>query len=197
MSRLAACICLVLLTVITTIVANPIGEWPDMVECCHLQRCADTATYKLAHQITVNKYCRDSDSHRLALESRDCMPGKWVLEYRTVHVGRFVAPRSPDLSTCDFYLWGYLKGKVYETNPHTLDELKENIRSAIEAIDVIVLRQVYLNMITRAQNVLILTVRISNTFCKSVHLVYNIKLSLQEFFFVLILYPSFIHAVRF
>jgi hypothetical protein len=55
-------------------------------------------------------------------------------------------PRSPDLSTCDIYLWGYLKGKVYETNPHALDELKENIRSAIEAVDVIVLCQVYLNI---------------------------------------------------
>jgi hypothetical protein len=60
-------------------------------------------------------------------------------------------PRSPDLSTCDLYLWEYWKGKVYETSPDTLDELKENIRSAIDAIDVIVLRQVYLNMITRAQ----------------------------------------------
>jgi hypothetical protein len=60
-------------------------------------------------------------------------------------------PRSPDLSTCDFYLWEYWKGKVYGTNPHTLDELQENIRSAIETIGVIVLRQVYLNMIARAQ----------------------------------------------
>jgi hypothetical protein len=62
-------------------------------------------------------------------------------EERTVSKGLW-PPRSPDLSTCDFYLWGYMKGKVYETNPHTLDELK-NIRSAIEAIDVSVLYQVF------------------------------------------------------
>jgi hypothetical protein len=48
-------------------------------------------------------------------------------------------PRSPDLSTCNFYLWGYLKGEVYETNPHTLDELKENIRNTIEVTDVVIL----------------------------------------------------------
>jgi hypothetical protein len=48
---------------------------------------------------------------------------------------------------------------------------------------VIVLRQVCLNMITRAQKVLILKVRISNTFCKSVRLVYEIKVSLQEMFY--------------
>jgi len=28
-------------------------------------------------------------------------------------------PSSPDLSKCDLYLWGYLKGKVCESNPHT------------------------------------------------------------------------------
>ncbi|GBP23624.1 hypothetical protein EVAR_80241_1 [Eumeta japonica] len=36
-------------------------------------------------------------------------------------------PRSPDLSPMDFFLWGYLKTKVYETNPPSFDELKENI----------------------------------------------------------------------
>ena len=28
---------------------------------------------------------------------------------------------------CDFYLWGTLKNNVYRNNPHTVDELKENI----------------------------------------------------------------------
>jgi hypothetical protein len=30
----------------------------------------------------------------------------------------------PDLTPCDFYLWGNLKDKVYRTNPHTKEELK-------------------------------------------------------------------------
>jgi hypothetical protein len=30
-------------------------------------------------------------------------------------------PRSPDLSVCDFYLWGKLKQNVYRNNPPTLD----------------------------------------------------------------------------
>jgi hypothetical protein len=25
------------------------------------------------------------------------------------------------LSSCDYYLWGYLKGKVYENNPRTIN----------------------------------------------------------------------------
>jgi hypothetical protein len=68
--------------------------------------------------------------------------------------------------------------------------MKENIRSAIETIDVIVLRQVYLNMIKHEhKSVLILRVRISSTFCKSVHLVYKIKVSLQDIFFIFCFNP--------
>lgn len=42
--------------------------------------------------------------------------------------------RSPDLSPCDFFLWGYLKSKVYEHRPRTLDQLKTAIRSETAAI---------------------------------------------------------------
>ncbi|XP_018338846.1 PREDICTED: uncharacterized protein LOC108746522 [Trachymyrmex septentrionalis] len=43
-------------------------------------------------------------------------------------------PRSPDLTAPDFFLWGYLKSKVYVNKPRTLDELKTNIRQEIAAI---------------------------------------------------------------
>ena len=35
--------------------------------------------------------------------------------------------RSPDLAPCDFFLWGYIKEKVYINRPKTIDELKEKI----------------------------------------------------------------------
>ena len=41
------------------------------------------------------------------------------------------AAHSPDLNPPDFYLWGYLKDKVYENNPQTLPELKRAITTAI------------------------------------------------------------------
>lgn len=44
-------------------------------------------------------------------------------------------PYSPDLNPCDFWLWGYLKDKVFKTNPETLDELKRTIISVVNAID--------------------------------------------------------------
>jgi hypothetical protein len=77
-------------------------------------------------------------THETFTEERSASKGLW-------------RPSSPDLSSCDFYLWGYLKGKVYENNPKTIDELKENIRRSIEAIYINVLRKVSLNVISRAK----------------------------------------------
>ena len=37
-------------------------------------------------------------------------------------------PRSPDLTPCDFALWGTMKDKVYHTRPRNLQDLKERIR---------------------------------------------------------------------
>jgi len=45
-------------------------------------------------------------------------------------------PRSTDLSTCDFFfLWWYLKSRVYAHKPRTLNDLKEAIRQEIRPID--------------------------------------------------------------
>lgn len=52
------------------------------------------------------------------------------------------APRSPDLTAPDFFLWGYLKSKVYVTRPHTLQQLKTNIAAEISAIPGEMLRKV-------------------------------------------------------
>jgi hypothetical protein len=40
-------------------------------------------------------------------------------------------PRSPDLTYHDFFLWGYLKERVYRGNPRTVEALKDNIRPNI------------------------------------------------------------------
>jgi hypothetical protein len=42
--------------------------------------------------------------------------------------------RSPDLSACDYILWGYLKAKVYTIKPGTIDDLMIEIRKPISAI---------------------------------------------------------------
>ena len=42
--------------------------------------------------------------------------------------------RSPDLNPCDFFLWGYLKSKVYSNRPQSIEELKDAIRQEIASI---------------------------------------------------------------
>jgi hypothetical protein len=41
--------------------------------------------------------------------------------------------RFPDFNTCNFFLWGYLKSKVYEKKPRTMVDLKQNIRDEVAA----------------------------------------------------------------
>lgn len=43
-------------------------------------------------------------------------------------------PRSPDLNPCDYFLWGYLKQRVYYPKPTTIEELKQNIIREIKSI---------------------------------------------------------------
>jgi len=44
------------------------------------------------------------------------------------------SPHSLDLNPPDFYLWGYLKDRVYVNNPQTIPDLKAAITAAIRAI---------------------------------------------------------------
>jgi len=44
----------------------------------------------------------------------------------------FWPPYSPDLTPCDFFVWGYVKDKVYaEGTPENLKDLRKKIRGAL------------------------------------------------------------------
>jgi len=43
-------------------------------------------------------------------------------------------PHSPDLSACDFFLWSYLKSKVYVRKPCTVNDLKVSIHEEIATV---------------------------------------------------------------
>jgi len=44
-------------------------------------------------------------------------------------------PRSPDVNSCDFFLWCYVKNQVYvPLFPASIPELKVRIRTVIETI---------------------------------------------------------------
>jgi len=56
-------------------------------------------------------------------------------------------PRSPDLTSPDFFLWSYLKDTVYRRNPRDLKQLKINITRAIEEVNEATRRKVARNMV--------------------------------------------------
>lgn len=68
----------------------------------------------------------------------NCFPGRWI--------GRrgFIEwpARSPDLTPLDFFLWGYIKSKVYVNRPQNLQDLKDRIRHEMSLITPQVIRNV-------------------------------------------------------
>lgn len=60
--------------------------------------------------------------------------------------------RSPDLTAPDFFLWGFLKSKVYVNKPQTIQHLKDNIRHEIEEIQPEMLKDVMKNALKRAES---------------------------------------------
>lgn len=61
---------------------------------------------------------------------RQAFPGRVISRFGDVSW----PPRSPDLSIPDFFLWGFLKSRVYIDKPRTLQELKNKIRREIREI---------------------------------------------------------------
>lgn len=59
--------------------------------------------------------------------------------------------RSPDLTPCDYYLWGYLKSKVYRTRVNNAEELRERIINAAATIPPDMIRHATHGVIRRAR----------------------------------------------
>jgi hypothetical protein len=57
----------------------------------------------------------------------------------------------PDLTVCDFFLWGYLKARVYMNKPRTIQELKAAIHNEITSIPGDVLERAMRNVKDRLQ----------------------------------------------
>ncbi|KFM71512.1 hypothetical protein X975_09484, partial [Stegodyphus mimosarum] len=61
--------------------------------------------------------------------------------------------RSPDLTPCDFWLWGYLKSKVYQGVDQDLATLKDNISRTVREIPADMLLSAVVNTVHRMQYV--------------------------------------------
>ncbi|KAF2368177.1 Protein of unknown function DUF4817 [Trinorchestia longiramus] len=62
-------------------------------------------------------------------------------------------PRSPDLTSCDFFLWGHLESKVYSSPLRNTDELKQKIENEANLLqgDDALVRRVMVGMRRRMQ----------------------------------------------
>ena len=62
---------------------------------------------------------------------------------------------SPDLNPAYFFLWGYLKERVYlDPVPKTIEQLKNNIRREAKKLKIDMVKRAIDNMIPRVQNLL-------------------------------------------
>jgi hypothetical protein len=53
-------------------------------------------------------------------------------------------PRSPNLTSCDFFLWGYITDRVFVLPlPLSLNELKQRVTTAVASVDKDKLRSVW------------------------------------------------------
>ena len=66
----------------------------------------------------------------------ETLPNRWIGRQGADDLALFSwPPRSPDLTPCDFFLWGLIKDTVYVPPlPQNLDELKNRIRTAITSV---------------------------------------------------------------
>ncbi|GBN40147.1 hypothetical protein AVEN_89911-1, partial [Araneus ventricosus] len=60
-------------------------------------------------------------------------------------------PCSPDLNPLDFFLWGYIKERVYATSPPTLQELRNRITDACARVSPTMLYKVQREVQSRVQ----------------------------------------------
>jgi len=62
--------------------------------------------------------------------------------------------RSPDLSAYDYFLWGYLKSRIFISKPRTIAEQKQNAKEEIAAIPEQMTRRVMGNLGVRLKQCL-------------------------------------------
>ena len=62
------------------------------------------------------------------------MPGKWIGRGSPTDKNIAWPARSPDLTLMDYFVWGFVKSKVYVQNYENLEYLKNSIRAAFREI---------------------------------------------------------------
>jgi hypothetical protein len=79
----------------------------------------------------------------------------WNVQHHVTYVRSFSdiawLARSPDLTVPDFFLWGFLKDRVFWRRIMTIPELKPAFVDEVAAIDEVLWMRMYSNFHTRLQ----------------------------------------------
>ncbi|KFM73374.1 hypothetical protein X975_20478, partial [Stegodyphus mimosarum] len=98
----------------------------------------------------------ESDFHARWSPSTRCCTGATDVTTKRV-ISRYFPtawpPRSPDLTPCDFWLWGYLKSKVYQGVVQSLAMLKDNMSRTVREIPADMLLSAVVHTVHRMQYV--------------------------------------------
>lgn len=119
----------------------------------------DRYRWMLAHFVLPKMREKGLENFWFQQDGATCHTAHATMDYlRRKFPGRVVSkngdidwpPRSPDLTAPDFFLWGFLKSKVYANKPKTIEELKDNIQAEMAAISPEMLENVMENAKKRA-----------------------------------------------
>lgn len=128
-------------------------EWPSVTGDTYLDMLQNWLLPRLqANERDDYIFQQDGAPPHWSLKVRDFLntnlPDRWIgragQEDKVFHKW---PPRSPDLTVCDFFLWGYVKDKVYiPPLPQTMNELLERINEAIQTITRGMLQNVWMEL---------------------------------------------------
>ena len=84
----------------------------------------------------------DPHQARMVMEWLDGVFRERMLALKSIR-GDSWAPSSPDMNPADFFLWGYLKEKVYSPPPTTILSLKRKIKTKFMKIPELIRKAVF------------------------------------------------------
>ena len=75
----------------------------------------------------------------------ESLPQRWIGRVGKEDLAlQFWPPRSPDLTPCDFFLWGFVKEAVYVPSlPTALDDLNNRMTAAVNSVTQDILLRVW------------------------------------------------------
>ena len=73
------------------------------------------------------------------------LPNRWIGRQGPVQW----PPRSPDLTVCDFFVWGALRDKVYRHAPRTVEQLKRRIEEELDTFPATMFQSSYESFVER------------------------------------------------